>query len=107
MQNAKDIARQLRQYRLAQSLSQQDMYMRIGMSQQQYQRAESGQDIRLSTLLRILEGLGLTLMLVPKQMVGMIEKSLTEGTTQTKSDIPPHDPASLWPDFLKELGDED
>ena len=38
-------------------LEQSDMYMRIGMKQQQYQRAETGHDMRLSSLLRILEGL--------------------------------------------------
>lgn len=106
MQNAKDIVRQLRQYRLAHSLSQQDMYMKIGMSQQQYQRVEAGQDVRLSTLLRILEGLGLTLMLVPNQMVNTVEKILTEENDSTEKKLPTHDPASEWPAFLKKLGDE-
>jgi len=35
--------------------------MRIGMKQQQYQRIEAGCDIKLSTLLRVLEGLDLEL----------------------------------------------
>jgi len=43
------------------NLSQKDMHMLIGMSQQQYQRIESGQDLKVSTLLRILAGLGLEL----------------------------------------------
>jgi len=47
--------------RKKQGLSQKDMYMLIGMSQQQYQKIESGQDIKVSTLLRILAGLGLEL----------------------------------------------
>lgn len=42
-------------------LSQKDMRMLIGMSQQQYQRIESGNDLKVSTLLRILAGLGLEL----------------------------------------------
>lgn len=42
-------------------LSQKDMRMLIGMSQQQYQRIESGNDLKVSTLLRILDGLGLEL----------------------------------------------
>lgn len=45
-------------------LSQKDMRMLIGMSQQQYQRVESGQDLKVSTLLRILVGLGLELSIV-------------------------------------------
>ena len=49
--------------RKKQGLSQKDMYMLIGMSQQQYQRAESGQDLKVSTLFRILAGLGLELTL--------------------------------------------
>ena len=47
-------------------LEQSDMYMRIGMKQQQYQRAETGHDMRLSSLLRILEGLDLELVLQPR-----------------------------------------
>ena len=38
-------------------MEQADMYMRIGMKQQQSQRIEAGSDIKLSTLLRVLEGL--------------------------------------------------
>jgi HTH-type transcriptional regulator/antitoxin HipB len=40
------------------------MRMLIGMSQQQYQRVESGNDLKLSTLLRVLDGLGLELAIV-------------------------------------------
>lgn len=47
-------------------LEQKDMYMRIGMKQQQYQRIESGANVRLSTLLRVLEGLGLEMTISPK-----------------------------------------
>tara|TARA_R110000868_G_scaffold193211_5_gene437906 strand:+ start:564 stop:848 length:285 start_codon:yes stop_codon:yes gene_type:complete len=51
-------------------LSQKDMYMLIGMSQQQYQRVESGQDLKVSTLLRILAGLGLELSITdPERMM--------------------------------------
>lgn len=50
------------------NLSQKDMRMLIGMSQQQYQRIESGQDLKVSTLLRILAGLGLELSIMdPEQ----------------------------------------
>ena len=58
------------------ALNQKDMLMKIGMSQQQYQRIETGGDARVSTLLRILEGLGLELMLVPRERVQQIRKML-------------------------------
>lgn len=48
-------------------IEQKDMYMRIGMKQQQYQRIEAGSDVKLSTLLRVLEGLDLELSIVPKR----------------------------------------
>ena len=50
--------------RKARKLSQKDMRMLIGMSQQQYQRLESGQDLKVSTLFRILAGLGMELTIV-------------------------------------------
>lgn len=46
------------------NLTQKDMRMLIGMSQQQYQRIEAGQDIKVSTLLRVLAGLDLTLAII-------------------------------------------
>lgn len=69
MTTVKDIAERLAAERKKQSLSQKDMRMLIGMSQQQYQRVESGQDLKVSTLLRILAGLGLELSITdPKQI---------------------------------------
>lgn len=69
MTTVKDIAERLAEERRKQSLSQKDMRMLIGMSQQQYQRVESGQDLKVSTLLRILAGLGLELSITdPKQV---------------------------------------
>lgn len=60
-----DVALALEARRKELGLTQKDMLMRIGMSQQQYQRVEAGGDTRLSTLLRILEGMRLELRLVP------------------------------------------
>ncbi|WP_305845319.1 transcriptional regulator [Photobacterium leiognathi] len=40
--------------------------MRIGMKQQQYQRIEAGSDLKLSPLLRVLEGLDLELSIMAK-----------------------------------------
>lgn len=61
MNTIEDIAERLIAERKKQNLSQKDMRMLIGMSQQQYQRVESGQDLKVSTLLRILAGLRLEL----------------------------------------------
>ncbi|UOO89066.1 hypothetical protein LVJ82_16720 [Vitreoscilla massiliensis] len=65
MKTLTEISEFLSDRRKALDLEQGDMYMRIGMKQQQYQRAEAGNDIRLSSFLRILEGLELELVLQP------------------------------------------
>lgn len=88
-QNVQDIAHQLRSHREARNLRQKDMLFRIGMTQQQYQNAESGKDIRLSTLLRILEGLDMSLVLVPNEKRKKLEEALAmprEPTGQTLLD---------------------
>jgi len=70
MQTLESLADLLIAERKKRNLSQKDMYMLIGMSQQQYQRVESGQDLKVSTLLRILVGLGLELTITdPEQMI--------------------------------------
>ena len=61
MKTIKALAELLVTERKKRNLSQKDMRMLIGMSQQQYQRIESGQDLKVSTLLRILAGLELEL----------------------------------------------
>ena len=50
--------------------------MKIGMDQRQYQRLESGADTKVSTLLRILEGLDAEVVLVPKERLLVIEQLL-------------------------------
>lgn len=69
MQTLQDISALLKKARLKRNLTQRDIQERTGMSQQHYQRAEAGSDIRLSSLLKILNGLGMTLMLVPNRDV--------------------------------------
>jgi len=59
MKTLNELSELLVRERKKRALSQKDMRMLIGMSQQQYQRVESGQDLKVSTLLRILAGLGL------------------------------------------------
>ncbi|TFH90304.1 helix-turn-helix domain-containing protein [Vibrio ouci] len=67
MKNIDEIAALLIEQRKKLGIEQKDMYMRIGMKQQQYQRIEAGSDVKLSTLLRVLEGLDLELSIVPKR----------------------------------------
>ena len=64
MKTLEELSDLLIRERKARGLTQKDMRMLIGMSQQQYQRAESGQDLKVSTLLRILSGLGMELNVV-------------------------------------------
>lgn len=64
MKTLNELSELLISERKKRGLSQKDMRMLIGMSQQQYQRVESGQDLKVSTLLRILVGLGLELSIV-------------------------------------------
>ena len=84
------------------------MLMKIGMFQQQYQRIESGRDTRISTLLRVLEGMGLELMLVPREQVQYVEKLLSSGddikeffSGETKKMEEPG--TSSWSAVLKDL----
>ncbi|WP_259397695.1 helix-turn-helix domain-containing protein [Vibrio sp. SG41-7] len=56
MKSVEEIATLLTEQRRKIGIEQKDMYMRIGMKQQQYQRIEAGSDVKLSTLLRVLEG---------------------------------------------------
>lgn len=73
MKTKEELAQTLQHHRKAKGLGQKDMRLKIGMSQQQYQRVESGSDLRVSTLLRILEGLELELQIVPRQQAGSAE----------------------------------
>lgn len=96
MKTLAELAQALRNHRKAMELGQKDMRLKIGMSQQQYQRAESGQDLRVSSLLRILEGLDLELQLIPRQPAGITETEETVSTEQKPS---------AWQDFLADLED--
>ncbi|HCE2446397.1 TPA: helix-turn-helix transcriptional regulator [Vibrio parahaemolyticus] len=70
MKSLEEISTLLADQRRKLGIEQKDMYMRIGMKQQQYQRIEAGSDVKLSTLLRVLEGLDLELSISPKQIKG-------------------------------------
>lgn len=90
------LGQQLRKIRLARNLRQKDMLFRIGMSQQQYQSIESGKDIRLSTLFRILEGLDTSMVLVPNEKMDEIDQILHPRKTMN---------ASTLLDTMKDLDD--
>lgn len=81
------LGQQLRKIRLARNLRQKDMLFRIGMSQQQYQSIESGKDIRLSTLFRILEGLDTSMVLVPNEKMDEIDQILHPRKTMNASTL--------------------
>ncbi|MBI6529162.1 helix-turn-helix domain-containing protein [Proteus vulgaris] len=65
MKTIDEIANLIAKQRKKLGIEQKDMYLRIGMKQQ-YQRIESGNDIKFSTLQRMLEGLGLALSIKAK-----------------------------------------
>ncbi|MGI9274448.1 MAG: helix-turn-helix domain-containing protein [Endozoicomonas sp.] len=95
MKTQEELAKALQDYRKTKGLGQKDMRMRIGMSQQQYQRAESGSDLRVSTLFRILEGLDLELQLIPGHQSG--ESENIAPTDENRE--------SAWQGFLEDLED--
>lgn len=59
MKNIKDLNQLIKSRRLSLDLSQEEAGALAGMSQQQYQKAESGMDIRISSLFKILDALKL------------------------------------------------
>jgi HTH-type transcriptional regulator / antitoxin HipB len=90
------------------ALNQQDMHMKIGMPQQQYQRIEAGGDTRVSTLLRVIEGLGLELMLVPQEHAKFLAQWVgSEKNMQSLVDaINTQEPtSSAWANLLRDLED--
>ncbi|RUO31087.1 helix-turn-helix domain-containing protein [Aliidiomarina soli] len=89
MTSIQDISQLLAKRRKELGMEQADMYMRIGMKQQQYQRVESGNDMKLSTLLRVLEGLNLELSITPKQ---------SKVSTPANNSVPQSEPGTLEDD---------
>lgn len=63
-----EIARQVRERRAYQNLSQRDLSTLSGVPQAQISRIEAGKiDLRLSSLIALASALGLELILVPRQ----------------------------------------
>lgn len=102
MKSLNELPEMLKQRRTQLELNQKDMLMRIGMSQQQYQRIEAGGDPRLSTLLRILEGMDLELMLVPRKRVIEVQELLADTVQQNRLEDSKSD---SWDDLLRDLED--
>ncbi len=87
------------------------MLMKIGMSQQQYQRVEAGHDIRVSTLLRVLEGMGLELLIAPREQVQHLEnrlRSYDQTRAMAPADAEEQDEIRepFWSSLLAEFEDE-
>ncbi len=72
------IYEQIRRRRKKLGILQKDMKHLIGMQQAQYQKIETGGNIQIRTLERILKILKLQLILVPKEKVDMILPLLDE-----------------------------
>ncbi|WP_353243041.1 helix-turn-helix domain-containing protein [Providencia sp.] len=104
MDEIKKIANMLTQQRKSLGLEQKDMYMRIGMKQQQYQRVEAGNDIKLSTFLRVLEGLNLELSIGQK---GSSKSSVLGSNPNNQSEewgnteIPENDDLDFWSNITR------
>lgn len=102
MKSLNELPELLKKRRLELDLNQKDMLMKIGMSQQQYQRIESGGDPRLSTLLRILEGMDLEMMLVQRKRVLEVKELLSVPAEKTRLEERQPD---NWQDLLRDLED--
>lgn len=105
MKTLQNYAAILRKRRDDLGLSQQDMRLKIGMSQQQYQRIEAGADTRLSTLLRVLDGLDMELVLIPKESVRQVEQQLTQLDQARSADGEKSRGLSPW-QLVKDLEDD-
>ena len=67
-------------------MKQHDMYMRIGISRQQYQRLERQGNPRLDTLELIALGLNSELMLIPKDKKDAVLRILNAEKIQAEED---------------------
>lgn len=72
---------QIKNRRIALTLKQHDMMLRVGMSRQQYQRLESKGNPRLDTLELIAKGLRSELLLVPQEKLTAVLAVLADNPT--------------------------
>jgi HTH-type transcriptional regulator / antitoxin HipB len=104
MVNLKILSSKLKKRRLDRSLEQKSMLLKIGMSQQQYQRIESGSDTRVSTLLRVLEGLDLSLVFIPKEKLQAVEAILSSSEPIIDDQKSEHQ-SSSWSSLIDDFSD--
>lgn len=65
-----EISRAVRATRKATGISQRELGQRVGLTQAQISRFEGGQvDVRLSSLVELARGMGVEVMLVPREAV--------------------------------------
>jgi len=76
------ILEQIKARRLQLGLRQQDMYLRVGMSRQQYQHLESKGNPRLDTLELVAKGLHSELMLIPAEHLAAVQDILSGAAEQ-------------------------
>ncbi|CAI0953282.1 helix-turn-helix domain-containing protein [Serratia quinivorans] len=98
MRKSSEVSKVLKEKRAELGWNQKDFLMKIGMTQQQYQRIESGSDMRMSTLLRILMAMDLECVIVPKNKVCEVELLLQKETDRVSE-------ANGLPSFEKKLKD--
>lgn len=98
MRKSSEISKVLKDKRAELGWNQKDFLMKIGMTQQQYQRIESGSDMRMSTLLRILMAMDLECVIVPKNKVREVELLLQTETDRVSE-------ANELPSFERKLKD--
>ena len=73
---------QIKKRRIALTLKQHDMMLRIGISRQQYQRLESKGNPRLDTLELISKGLNSELLLIPQEKLDAVLSVLADDATE-------------------------
>jgi transcriptional regulator with XRE-family HTH domain len=72
---------QIKKRRIALSLKQHDMMLRVGISRQQYQRLESKGNPRLDTIELIAKGLKSELLLIPQEKLDVVLALLADEST--------------------------
>jgi transcriptional regulator with XRE-family HTH domain len=96
---------QIKQRRLELGLKQHDMYMRIGISRQQYQRLERLGNPRLDTLELITLGLNSELMLIPNDKKDAVLHILNAEKIQAEEDEVQKLIENTWAEVLGDLKD--
>lgn len=101
------IYEQLIQRRKLLGLRQKDMYMRVGMTRQQYQRLEAGGNPRVATLELVAKGLNMELMLIPQENIRAVRQVLAGEDPGTGSENEDTEPRALSDDPWQGMFEED